>query len=303
MPDFRGDQASGLRRLFGGRQLRVVSFVAAGDGVGKTHVVGNLAVALARQGQSVLVLDENWGQDNLSGFFGAEGGHDLLDVIYGRCSIKEAILDIAENLQVCAAARAFRALDGFAPSEEAYFLNALADLHPSPDVILIDAAHDHPSGISPVGLVAPETVVVLSGHSHAITGAYALIKRVAEHSGRRHFRVLVNKVRHAAEAEQIYGNLSRVATQRAVANIGLAGFLPFDGAIAHAAWMQQPVLHAFPDSPSADAFREIAADLMQWDASDQAGGVEHFMRQLVSLTQKMSPMGTPALAQRMNLAR
>lgn len=303
MPDFRGDQASGLRRLFGGRRLRVVSFVAAGEGVGKTHVVGNLALALARQGQAVLVLDENAGRDNLAGFFGAHGGHDLLDVIQGRRSIDQTLLEVTENLQVCPAARAFRRLDGFAPHEEADLLAALGGLRNRPDVILIDAAHDHPLGISPVGLVASETVVVLSGNSHAITGSYALIKRVAENCGRRHFRVLVNKVRQKPEAEQIYTNLSRVATQRAVASIGLAGYLPFDDAVAHAAWLQQPLFNAFPDSPSAEAFREMASQLTRWEIAEEPLGIEQFMQQLVHLNQKLRPVGQGPVIQGMSLAR
>lgn len=303
MPDFRGDQASGLRRLFGGRRLRVVSFVAAGEGVGKTHAVGNLALALARQGHSVLVLDENAGRDNLTGFFGAPGGHDLLEVVHGHRSIDEVIVDVADNLQVCPAARAFRMLDGFAPSEEADLLVALGGLRNAPDIILIDAAHDHPLGISPVGLVAAETVVVLSGNSHAITGSYALIKRVAETCGRRHFRVLVNKVRQIAEAEQIYANLSRVATQRAVASIDLAGYLPFDDAVAHAAWLQQPLFNAFPDSLSAEAFRVMANELTQWDSAEEPAGVEQFLQQLVHLNQKLRPAGKRPVVPRSSLAR
>ena len=302
MPEFRGDQAAGLRRLFGGRRLRVVSFVAASEGVGKTHAVGNLALALASHGQAVLVLDENGGRDNLTGFFGAEGGLDLLDVIHGHHSIDDVLFDVAENLQICPAARAFKSLDAFVPSEEEYLLGALAGFRRTPDVILIDAAHDHPLGISPVGLVAAETVVVLSGNSHAITGTYALIKRVAESCGRRHFRILVNKVRQVSEADQIYTNLSRVATQREVASIGLAGFLPFDDAISHAAWMQQPLLSAFPDSVSADAFRELAHELMHWEMDDEPTGVEHFMQQLVNLTQKLRPVVSREL-QGLNLAR
>lgn len=303
MPDFRGDQASGLRRLFGGRRLRVVSFAAAGEGVGKTHAVGNLAVALARQGQSVLLLDENSGRDNLAGFFGAPGGHDLLDVLRGRCALDQVLLEVADNLVVCPAALAFRNLDGLAPREQEDLLAALGRLPTRPDVVLIDAAHDHPFGISPLGLVASETVVVLSGSSHAITGAYALIKRVAESCGRRHFRVLVNKVRQSADAEQIYANLSRVATQRAVASIGLAGYLPFDDAVAHAAWLHQPLLSAFPDSASADALREIASALCQWDGAEHPAGVEQFIRQLVHLNQQLRPAGTRRAIQGISLAR
>lgn len=303
MPDFRGDQASGLRRLFGGRRLRVVSFVAAGEGVGKTHAVGNLALALARQGQAVLLLDENGGSDNLSGFFGAPGGHDLLDVVHGRATIDQVLLDVADNLTVCPAARAFRELDRLAPREQADLLAALGNLPTVPDVVLIDAAHDHPLGISPLGLVASETVVVLSGSSHAITGAYALIKRVAESCGRRHFRVLVNKVRQIAEAEQIYANLSRVATQRAVASIGLAGYLPFDDAVAHAAWLHQPLFNAFPDSASADALREMASELMRWDGAEHPAGVEQFIRQLVHLNQQLKPAGRRQAPHGISLAR
>lgn len=289
MLDLRGDQASGLRRLFGGGGLRVIGFVAAGEGVGKTHAVGNLGLALARQGRSVLILDENSGADNLSGFFGVDGGYDLLDAVRGRCAIDEVVFDVTENLQVCPAARALRALDDMAPGDEGALLDALGGLRNTPEVILIDAVHDHPLGISPVGLVAAETVVVLSGASHAITGAYALIKRVAENTGRRHFRVLVNKVGHLAEAERIYDNLSRVALQREVATLKLAGYLPHDEAIAHAAWLRQPLLSAFPDAVSADAFRGIASDLMQWELAEAPAGLEHFMRQLVDLTQKFAP--------------
>jgi flagellar biosynthesis protein FlhG len=224
-------------------------------------------------------------------------------VVQGHCTIDEVLIDVAENLQVCPAARAFGMLDGLAPSEEADLLAALASLRNAPDVILIDAAHDHPLGISPVGLAASETVVVLSGNSHAITGSYALIKRVAENCGRRHFRVLINKVRQASEAGQIFTNLSRVATQRAVASIGLAGLLPFDDAVSHAAWLQQPLLRAFPDSVSAEAFRCMAMELMQWEIGQAPEGVEHFMQHLVSLNQQLRPAAGRPIYQGANLAR
>ena len=291
MPDSGIDQASGLRRLFAGQRLRVVSFVAAGEGVGKTHVVANLAVALARRGRSVLVLDENAGQDNVAGLFGLDHGHDLLDVIHGRTTLEHILVRIEGNLHVCPAARALRQVDGFRPEQERFLVDALNALPEPPDTLLIDAAHDHPLGFSPISLIAPETVVVLSGNSHAITGAYALIKRVAQAYGRRQFGVLVNKSRNGEEAVRIFENLSRVASQRAVAELALAGVLPHDDAVAHAAWLRRPVTSAFPDSVSAEAFRGLAARMERGGEGDDGApaGVGQFMQQLVHWSQQLRP--------------
>lgn len=289
MSDLFGDQASGLRRLFAGRRLRVASFVAAGEGVGKTHVVANLAVVLAQRGRSVLVLDENAGQDNVAGLFGKHEGLDLLDVIQGRKSVEQVLVDVAGNLKVCPAARAMRQVDGFGAEQQCFLAEALDALPVPPDTILIDAAHDHPLGFSPVGLVAPETIVVLSGSSHAITGAYALIKRVAQVYGRRRFGVLVNKARNRDEAGQIFDNLSRVASQRGVADLALAGVLPQDDAVAHAAWLHQTVHQAFPESSSAEAFRQLAGDMERWATEGEPSGVGQFMRQLVHFAQRIKP--------------
>jgi flagellar biosynthesis protein FlhG len=289
VPDPGLDQASGLRRLFAGHRLRVISFVAAGEGVGKTHVVANLAVALARRGRSVLVLDENAGQDNVAGLFGVDDGRDLLDVINGKAELNQILVGIEHNLHICPAARALRQVGGFGPEQERFLVAALDALPEPPDTVLIDAAHDHPLGFSPISLVAPETVVVLSGRSHAITGAYALIKQVAQAYGRRNFGVLVNKSRDEREAVQIFDNLSRVARERGIAELDLVGVLPHDDAIAHAAWLHRPVTSAFPDAVSAEAFRALATALEHGGDEHAPAGIGHFLQQLVHWSQQVRP--------------
>lgn len=289
MPSLMVDQASGLRRLFTGKRLQVVCFVAAAEGVGKTHVVINLAAALSRQGLSVFVLDENSGRDNVAGVSGQSVGHDLLEVIQGRSSIEDVLLEVSPGVIVCPAARAVKTLGRLDSQQQEFLLSSLAGLTKPPDVIFVDTAADHPTGFSPFGLASPETVVVLSGDSHAITGAYSLIKRVALEYGRRHFRVLINKVRNDAEANQIFGNISRVASQRGVASLRMAGSLPADEAVAHASWLHRPVMDAFPASASAEAFRLMASELQQWVADDDPVGIEQFMRQLIHLTQRILP--------------
>lgn len=294
MLDFRGDQAAGLRRLFGGRRQQVVTFTAAGDGVGKTQLVANLAAAIAAQGRSVLVVDENAGHDDVVGAFGARATFDLLDAIQGRRTLDEVLVGVEAGVRVLPAARAVNGLGQLSPVQQEALLHGMATLAVPPDVILIDAAHDHPLGFSPFGLVSPETLLVLSASGASITATYALIKQVSQRYGRRQFRVLINKAKTSEEAEQVYANLAHVAAQRAVANISFAGSVPGDDNLRAAARLLRPVIAAFPDSPGAVAIRALAGELQSWPQDDEPEGLEQFMRQLLHLSSKIMPRAPKA---------
>lgn len=100
MADFRGDQAAGLRRLFGRPQLRVVTFVAGSVGVGKSVAVANLAASLAALGREVLVVDEN-AKVNVAAYFGAVARYDLQQVIDRQKMLSEVIVSVAKGVRSC----------------------------------------------------------------------------------------------------------------------------------------------------------------------------------------------------------
>ena len=163
------------------------------------------------------------------------------------------------------------------------------------DVILVDASMAHPHGFSPFGVAAQEAVVVLSGSSASITEAYSLIKKVSHAFARKHFRILVNKVRSQPDARSIYENIAQVAAQRGVARLDYAGAVPLDESLRQAVQLGRPVLLQAPDSPSAAAFRDIASDMLYWQRSDsEAAGVEQFMQQLLHLSQRITPQALRA---------
>jgi len=294
MAEFYVDQAAGLRRIFGQESLRVITFVAGSEGVGKTAAVANVAAAMARQGKEVLVLDENTA-GNVAAQFGVNAKYDLYHVINRDRRLSEVLVHAAPGVRVLPAARAVKKLGKLAGSQQEALIEALGSMEHPADVILIDTSTDHPLGFSPFGLATQETVVVASASGAAITEAYALIKKVSLGYSRRHFRILVNKVKRAADGRAIHANLAHLARERGVALLDYVGHLPLDDALRHAAKLCQPVVAAYPESAAAAALRAIASEMLHWPpVESEAGGLEQFVQQLIHLSQRIDPVAIHA---------
>ncbi|MCL2344596.1 MAG: hypothetical protein FWC58_01925 [Desulfobulbus sp.] len=290
MADFRVDQAAGLRRLLGGgQQLQVVTFVAGCEGVGRSVAVANLGAALARLGKEVLIIDEHAARDDIAASFGLMARHDLLHVVQREIGLAQVLLQPLPGLRILPAARAVKKLGRLSLTQQQTLLDAMSGLERPVDVILVDASMAHPGGFSPFGLASQEAVVVLSGSSASITEAYSLIKKVSQSFARRHFRILVNKVRCQADARSIFDNIAQVAAQRGIARLDYAGAIPLDEALRQSFRLARPVLLQAPDSPAAAACRDIAGELLYWQGNDGGGGVEHFIQQLLHLSQRITP--------------
>lgn len=296
MADFHIDQADGLRRLFGERQLQVVTFTAGSDGHGRSLCVANIATMLARLGKEVLVLDENAGNDNVAAAFGLAGRFDLFHVLNGERYLGDVLIEPVTGLHILPAATAVKRLGMLSSSEQHAFIGAMQQLAKPLDVILVDASTKHPFGFSPLGLAAHETVITLSASSASITEAYALIKKVSQSYARRHFRLLINKVRHMADARSIYENIAQLARQRGIAHLEFAGAIPVDESVKQAAQLCRPVVSVNPDSPAANAFRDLAADLPHWRQGEcDTGNAQLFFQQLLNLSQRITPTAIQAV--------
>jgi flagellar biosynthesis protein FlhG len=291
--DCHGDQAAGLRRLFSREQARIVTFAAGSVGVGKSILVANLAASLARQGKEVLVLDENT-KNNVASCYGALARNDLHQVINREKTLAEVLVTVAPGVRVLPAAQAVKKLGKLSLRQQEAFLETVAGMERSADVILVDASLEHPLGFSPLGLAAHDTVVVVCASSASITDAYALIKKVSLGYSRKNFRILVNKARGADEASAIHRNISELTRSRGLARLEYSGFVPLDEQLRQASRLCQPVVGLFPDAPAAKAYRTIASDLLDWPLPGEVNGgggvVEQFGQQLLHLSQHIDPI-------------
>jgi len=95
-----------LRRLIAGRKEdflprnKIISFANLKGGVGKTTTCVHTGKTLAALGIKTLIIDADKQANATSSLIGAPGAHCLLDVIKGVVPIKQAILNVDENLDL-----------------------------------------------------------------------------------------------------------------------------------------------------------------------------------------------------------
>jgi flagellar biosynthesis protein FlhG len=208
-----GDQAAGLRRLFGARAPQVVAFVSGRESCGRTTLLVQTAAALANAGHGVVVIDENPGPDNVLATLGLSSRCDLIDMVRGSRSAKEVMVRAAPLMQAVAASRFADEslhLDAAATAS----LNAgLSQLQREASFVLIDCASRRGGQVSTLALTARHLAVVVAAQGAAITHAYALIKRLTREQQRDFFHVVITRARSADEAQAIFDNLRNTARE------------------------------------------------------------------------------------------
>ncbi|MBN8474830.1 hypothetical protein [Sulfuritalea sp.] len=207
------DQAAGLRRMFRARPARAVAFVSGRESCGRTTLLVHTAVALAGAGESVVIVDENPGPDNVHRVFGLKARHDLLDLIQRGQPLQSLVQPVAARLSVLSAAGFVAAVPQVDASTAAHLNTAFRQLQEGSSYVLIDCAAGKGQHLSPLALAAPQMAVVVAAQGTAITTAYALVKRLVQQRGREGFQVAITRAGSDREALSIFHNMRQTAQE------------------------------------------------------------------------------------------
>ncbi|KAF1724032.1 MULTISPECIES: MinD/ParA family protein [Pseudoxanthomonas] len=263
--------------------VRVVAVTGGKGGVGKTNVSVNLAVSLAEMGKRTLLMDADLGLANVDVLLGLSPKFTLADLIAGRCGLEDVLLEGPEGVLVVPASSGFRHMAELTPAEHVGLVNVFSELQRALDFMVVDTAAGISDSVLTFCQAAQDTVVVVCDEPASITDAYALIKVLARERGLDRVHVIANMVRDPNEGRKLYEKLARVC-ERFLGDVALhyLGAVPQDDWLRRAVQRQQPVVKAYPGSPSARAITDIARTTARWQPPVGArGNVEFFVERLI----------------------
>jgi len=255
----------------GSARAKILAITSGKGGVGKTFLAANLAAALVRCGERVLVLDADLGLANLDVVLNLVPKVTLHEVFTGARTLEDAVLPAPGGFSVLLAGSGMVEYSRLTPEVRDKLLGIIEELAPRYDRILLDTG----AGISEVVLfaisLAQEVLVIATPEPTSMTDAYATIKVLAAQQQRHEIRLVVNQVGRVGEGRTIRTQLQKVVDQYVTPSMAdparpirldLLGEIPVDPGVREAVQKRRLIMELLPGSQAAQAIALIAARLV-----------------------------------------
>lgn len=237
----------------------VLAITSGKGGVGKTNVVINLAVSLARLGCRVGILDADFGLGNIDLMLGLTPTLHLGHLLAGARSLEEIIIEGPLGVRIIPAGTGIRSLTTLTASQWQCLQTVIRRTAAELDFLLIDTAAGISDNVVELALLAERVLIVTSSEPTAVVGAYAMVKILATAEASTDMGVLMNGARDAGESGLVFRQLDDASSRFLHRGLRYYGFVVHDPSIREAALAQRPIVDHLPQSPASRCFRILAS--------------------------------------------
>jgi flagellar biosynthesis protein FlhG len=290
------DQAGTLRAMTNSQETtdsmvtsatRVFSITSGKGGVGKTAVVANTAVLLAKLGKRVLILDADLGLANIDVVFGLAPSQNLNHFFSGESDLPSILVEGPLGIKILPAGSGVQRFTRLDSQQKLRLLDGLDSMHNDFDFVLIDTEAGISENVTYFNTAAQEILVVTTPEPTAITDAYALMKLLSNQYQEKHFSLIVNFIKNEEEALDVYRKITMVANRYLDISIDYMGSIPKDPQMIDAIRKQQVLVQLFPESKTCSAFEALARNLLHEPQSLEAkGSIQFFWKRLLDFGNK-----------------
>ena len=239
--------------------LRVLAVSSGKGGVGKTNVVANLAYALSKRGEKVLVVDADLGLNNIDILLGLASNKHIGHVLSGESNVEDIILQGPEGIHVLPAGDGLQELTQLETEKKMMLMDELDRVSRGYDFLIFDTGAGISSNVTFFCSAAHETLLIATTEPTSLTDVYALMKILHNNHSQKNFRLIVNSVASEREAQGVYRNLTAV-TDRFLSGVSVEymGYILHDPNVPKAIRQQKAFLGIYPFSKFSGCINELA---------------------------------------------
>jgi len=254
------------------KKARIITVTSGKGGVGKTNVSVNLALAYARTGRKVVVMDADLGLANVNVMLNMIPKFNLYHVIRKQKTMKEIMVETEYGISMVAGASGFSKIANLTEEERQYFIDELNTLS-SADIVIIDTSAGVSSNVLDFVAAADDSVIITTPEPTAITDAYGIIKIIATEIGNLNMglKLVVNRVKGAADAMKIADRMINITSQFLNLKLEYLGFIYDDPAVPRAVLKQRPFMVLEPKCKASQCLEHIVGRLDKIETREDGG--------------------------------
>jgi len=264
------DQAEKLRNLVreqtASRSVaRVITVTSGKGGVGKSSISVNLAIALSRLGNRVIILDADFGLANVEVMLGIRPKYNLADLMFRGKSLTDIITEGPENIGFISGGSGIQELTALTKEQIVYLIQKLVELDERADIIIVDTGAGIADSVLEFVASSSEVLLVATPEPTSITDAYALLKTLNRKNDislqDTVIKMVANRIDSYEEGKELYEKLSLVVSKFLDLRLEYMGAVPQDAVVSKAVMKQKPAVMLYPNSQFSKSLENFACSL------------------------------------------
>jgi flagellar biosynthesis protein FlhG len=255
------------------RSARVISIACGRSGVGKTTIAANLSLALSRMRRRSMLVDCDPGPGDATRMMGFSGRESIDDVIGGRLTIDQIVVDGPDALFVVPAAPADKASKRVDILARRKLADAFRPHRRSLDYVIVDTPGSADADTLDMVASSDLAIVVLCPQTESFMDAYATVKLLALDHDVSEIVIVANRIASEAMGRDIYRRFRDVSGRfLSETRLSYLGGIPDDERVRTAVARRRCVVDQYPHAPSAQAITELARTIDTMAIGAQPGG-------------------------------
>lgn len=261
-----------------GGGARVIAIASGKGGVGKTNLAINLAIALGRKGQRVIVVDADLGTANVDVLLGTSSRNTLLSLARDDVQLEDVLVRGPYGVSYISGGSGMEHAVEMSLMQRQVVFNKLAACDEWADIILVDTGAGVGRNVLNFIMASDEVMLVITPEPTALTDGYAVLKSYRQLEATQPIRLVVNRVYDIMESRETASKLICTAERFLHMELKTLGFVFDDASMMKAVRRQVPLLAAYPDSLAARCVDALAGSILSGRPQQVKLGWQGFLR-------------------------